>query len=643
MNGFLQLNFAKKIILIAGLLFFFGAIICAFLLLPEKFVSSDYSSFDIENRGSPPHIDQKIIGIRAKNGKKTAIVSNVRKVAGFADSEILEKIAYIPEFKKIILLQKMQDEDAGTSTPGVLWEWDGETGELQKMALNKYYSGFGVLATSPNQKYAAYIDANERKSIHLFDLVRDTDRILATVGDKLILANGKPFRGLGWVDDNIIEYAVYDATHPSTTDPGIYPNAGASRVFLELPCVDSDGGNTISVKGTLDGPKLVNGGSPIDFCVNGDILLEYSCSWEGGFTQNNFGTFSKSVPCENGCSDGICSKKPELEPLPPPASAPATTIDPKENIYGTTLFVRSVRSAGKSPPDSNFQQRDFYQVEFEWSPAAPWGATLAVWSDSCRSNDLMWSWGITRQGNNWENNLFRQGTKVCAQIVDYYGGVSHSNPVIITAFPWNAIAFSAPFPVSWKNEIRYSLSGVAIGDMYAPAHLFQTRENDYREGEKIHALVLSFNISVPLLPNTDHFCPKINLKRIINEKGDFVLPNSKQFFSPKKGLGGNLSESPCYRQDAEYEDQKLIFVVPPSEKDFMFFVGDEQGTVFTVFAGDDGDIGVKRECKNEECAESTTQEKNKKMNATSTADSYKLDPAYQGKGPGVPFSDGMMV
>jgi hypothetical protein len=314
------MNLFKKIIYVAALLLFLSLVsyfsyskyVDIYGVPHWLFNSANYLSFDIENYGTPLDSQQRIIGIRKKDNKKEIVLLNAHKVAGFSNSEILEKIAYIPDIKKLVLLQKTPDENIASSTPRVLWEWDGSSGELKKMALNKYYRGFGVVVASPNQKYAAYIDAKERKNIHLFDLVNNTDRILTGVGEKLLLTNGKQVRGykIGWVDDNTIEYGTYDAANVSDELLGGYSYIGTTRVFIEMPCSDSDGGNNIYEKGTLSGQTLVDGSPAIDFCPAGNILLEYSCSVEGGFDQNPFGMYSQSIPCEYGCTDGACSKKP---------------------------------------------------------------------------------------------------------------------------------------------------------------------------------------------------------------------------------------------------------------------------------------------------------------------------------------------
>lgn len=79
-------------------------------------------------------------------------------------------------------------------------------------------------------------------------------------------------------------------------------------------CVDSDGGDNIYVKGTIEGPRLTTRKKPIDYCLmDGEkhILVEYSCTDDNGFNSGLYikNLFSKSVPCPLGCIGGACVRE----------------------------------------------------------------------------------------------------------------------------------------------------------------------------------------------------------------------------------------------------------------------------------------------------------------------------------------------
>ena len=284
-----------------------------------------YSYFYVEQSKN----DQKIVGVKEGRGKKVTVIQSVNKAASIEGSGSLKQIAYIHDPKRIIFLQGTfeQIRDSG---PQILWMFDGSTRELKKMALNEYYSGYGALVVSPNQKQAAYVNADDRKNIYLFDLVNDTGRVLKTVAGNFILTNGSVASAglqLNWADYNTVVYGVYDDTNQIDNDPqlegfrgGIYSYIGIQKAFIELECLDSDGGDDIYTKGTLKGPELTTGASPVDYCVG--ALVEYSCSESGGFNQNAWGMYSKSVQCEYGCEEGAC-KLPQL--VAPGAIEPPTT------------------------------------------------------------------------------------------------------------------------------------------------------------------------------------------------------------------------------------------------------------------------------------------------------------------------------
>jgi len=75
----------------------------------------------------------------------------------------------------------------------------------------------------------------------------------------------------------------------------------------EANCIDSDGGDNIYIEGTIEGPLLVTGAKPVDYCLDNSKLVEYSCEKTDDFLGTVIkGLYSKSVTCENGCANGAC-------------------------------------------------------------------------------------------------------------------------------------------------------------------------------------------------------------------------------------------------------------------------------------------------------------------------------------------------
>lgn len=154
-------------------------------------------------------------------------------------------------------------------------------------------------------------------------------------------------------------------------------------------------------------------------------------------------------------------------------------------------------------------------------------------------------------------------------------------------------AFDYPYPVSWAEEgargaawffpmipspekikIEFSLEEVSLGTISAPAGLmkFGGAGSDYDPGEDINALTLKLRISNKSDATT---CPELTIRRIINEVGDAMRPNTRQFEFPG---GGGCQISP----NSTYGGREVIFVVPEGEKQFMFTTGGTSNVFFSV-------------------------------------------------------------
>jgi hypothetical protein len=133
--------------------------------------------------------------------------------------------------------------------------------------------------------------------------------------------------------------------------------------------------------------------------------------------------------------------------------------------------------------------------------------------------------------------------------------------------------FSYPYPISWQESgATFYLTGMALGKVPAPVNLKKSSGGYYNQGEEVNALVLTLKIQAS---KTYTACVPVNLKRELNEEGDMALSNTSQFYFPDtKGC--------MPARGASYEDQKVIFVVPESEKTFNITTGGQSNIFFTI-------------------------------------------------------------
>ncbi len=144
-------------------------------------------------------------------------------------------------------------------------------------------------------------------------------------------------------------------------------------------------------------------------------------------------------------------------------------------------------------------------------------------------------------------------------------------------------SFSYPFPLSWQEDgISYSLAGVSLGRIVAPPGLIKTSVENFNPGEEIYALTLVFKIK----SSQDASVP-MNFRMELNEEGDMAVPNTRQFMFP--GTGGQLAI-----QNITYTDQRVIFVVPESQKVFNITTGGKSNIFFTVTVLENGQLKVEK-------------------------------------------------
>ena len=96
-------------------------------------------------------------------------------------------------------------------------------------------------------------------------------------------------------------------------------------------------------------------------------------------------------------------------------------------------------------------------------------------------------------------------------------------------------------------------------------------------------LTLRFRIRMP-----DYSaCVPINLRRLIDEAGNFAAPATTQFTFPDNGgCIGTLG--------ATYENQEVVFPVRASDSPFIFTTGGNSNIFFIILVSDAGQISVQR-------------------------------------------------
>jgi len=144
----------------------------------------------------------------------------------------------------------------------------------------------------------------------------------------------------------------------------------------------------------------------------------------------------------------------------------------------------------------------------------------------------------------------------------------------------------------WTEDgIEYRLRKISLGEITAPNNLAKNSGGYYDPGEIVYALTLSLWIDIS--PDFKGECVPMNFRRIINEKGDTVNPNTKQYLF--LDTGGCIGQT-----NMTHTDQKVIFVVQKSEKSFNITTGGKSNTFFDI-TNKNGQLIVEKACLTETC------------------------------------------
>ena len=117
--------------------------------------------------------------------------------------------------------------------------------------------------------------------------------------------------------------------------------------------------------------------------------------------------------------------------------------------------------------------------------------------------------------------------------------------------------FTHPYLIMWHDSgVRFELTGV----MLAPPPVKSQELQRY--------LTLKFKATNENVFSME--CVTIKVKRVLNEEGDMVQPNST------RGQG-------CYFEpQTTHPDESLVFIVDPSEVEFLFTMGNITKPLFSV-------------------------------------------------------------
>lgn len=169
-------------------------------------------------------------------------------------------------------------------------------------------------------------------------------------------------------------------------------------------------------------------------------------------------------------------------------------------------------------------------------------------------------------GSTYENNMISELFKI--NIIDDFKKVETVllNNVKDIIYSKN---FSSPYPFSFNElGIKFDLMGVSL-------------EN---ASEESNNLVLSFKI----FNTTDKaLCVENNFRLEINEDGEMLHPNDKQFHFPKSGG--------CIIEDhVSYSDQKVIFNVSKEDRSFGITTGKNTNIFFNIDILENGEIEIEK-------------------------------------------------
>lgn len=125
------------------------------------------------------------------------------------------------------------------------------------------------------------------------------------------------------------------------------------------------------------------------------------------------------------------------------------------------------------------------------------------------------------------------------------------------------LAFSSPYPLTWQDSgINLSLTSIAL---YADS------------------IALRIKIKMP----NKSLCVPINIRRLVDEAGNFAPPAAKEFSFPDSGNCNGTAGT-------TYENQEIVFSIRPDETPLTFTTGGRSNIFFFVHISESGEISIER-------------------------------------------------
>lgn len=125
------------------------------------------------------------------------------------------------------------------------------------------------------------------------------------------------------------------------------------------------------------------------------------------------------------------------------------------------------------------------------------------------------------------------------------------------------LAFSSPYPLIWQDSgINFSLTGIAL----------------YSDN-----LTLRIKVKMP----NKSLCAPLNMRRLVDEGGNFAPPVTKEFSFPDSG---SCKGAP----GTTYENQEVVFGIRLDEAPFTFTTGGASNIFFLVHVSDKGELSLEK-------------------------------------------------
>jgi len=152
--------------------------------------------------------------------------------------------------------------------------------------------------------------------------------------------------------------------------------------------------------------------------------------------------------------------------------------------------------------------------------------------------------------------------------------------------------FALPYPLTWMDGADgFDLTGVTLGEINAMPDIANMGTGQpYAQGTKLYALTLILKIST----GNSASCLSVNMRRVVSEEGDLAQPNTTSYDFPDV-RGGNIQDRlRCPAPNSTFDNQKIVFVVPQTDKEFTFTTGGSSNIFFFVTVENDGMLKVEK-------------------------------------------------